>query len=106
MAAYSKLPAHAMIERVLLRGAVLSAPRGSLGAVNGDQIRMGILNMMRTHGIKEGHRPGIECLFLESWHQKLHTCTAPDDIIICEAYVKFLETQDMGAFHHILHEGG
>ena len=29
--------------------------------------------------------------FLEQWHQKLHTNTTPDDVIICEAYLAFLE---------------
>ena len=27
------------------------------GGGNGDDIRMGILNIMRANGIKEGHRP-------------------------------------------------
>lgn len=27
---------------------------------------------------------GIECKFIEQWHQKLHTNSAPDDIAICE----------------------
>ena len=46
--------------------------RLSLGAVprgggNGDAIRLEILDIMRRHGIKEGHRPGIEDRFLEDW---------------------------------------
>jgi len=76
--------------RALLRLAVRACPRGN--ASGGDAIRHGILNIMRTHGIKEGHRPGIECKFIEQWHQKLHTNSAPDDIAICEGYLAFLSS--------------
>lgn len=31
------------------------------------------------------------CLSPQDWHQKLHNNTTPDDVIICEAYIKFLE---------------
>lgn len=41
------------------------------GGGNGDDIRHGILNLMREYGIREGHRPGIDDKFLETWHQKL-----------------------------------
>ena len=36
------------------RMALSGLPRGG---GNGDDIRMGILNIMRANGIKEGHRP-------------------------------------------------
>ena len=62
------------------------------GGGDGDAIRMGILNIMREHGIKEGHRPGIEDRFIAQWHQKLHSNTTVDDIAICEAYLHFLHT--------------
>jgi len=75
-------------QRVLLRLCAPAVPRGNSGG--GDAIRHGILNIMRTHGIKEGHRPGIDCQFIGQWHQKLHTNSAPDDIIICEGYLRFL----------------
>jgi hypothetical protein len=54
------------------------------------QIRLEILNILRRNGIKEGHRPGIECQFLKSWHQKLHSNTTVEDIYICQAYIVFL----------------
>lgn len=76
--------------RVLLRLCVPAVPRGN--SSGGDAVRHGILNIMRTHGIKEGHRPGIECKFIEQWHQKLHTNSAPDDIVICEGYLAFLSS--------------
>ena len=62
------------------------------GGGDGDAIRMGILNIMREHGIKEGHRPGIEDRFIAQWHQKLHSNTTVDDVAICEAYLHFLHT--------------
>jgi alpha-glucan, water dikinase len=68
------------------------------GGGNGDDIRLGILNIMREHGIKEGHRPGIEDPFIAQWHQKLHSNTTPDDIKICEAYLHFLHTGNWDDF--------
>ena len=61
--------------------------------------RRTILNLLRDNGIKEGHRPGIECPFLGQWHQKLHSNTTRDDIAIGEAYLHFLRgSGDMGEF--------
>jgi alpha-glucan, water dikinase len=57
---------------------------------------------MRDHGIREGHRPGLDEPFLEQWHQKLHTSTTPEDVTICEAYLDALRSGggDMaGAFY-------
>jgi len=61
---------------------------------------------MRRHGIKEGHRPGIEDKFIEEWHQKLHTNCAPDDIIIAEAYISFLESGNPDNYWQYLHSHG
>ena len=41
---------------------------------------------------------GIEDQFLEQWHQKLHTNPTPEDVTICEAYLAFLASGDMGEF--------
>ncbi|CAE8638468.1 unnamed protein product, partial [Polarella glacialis] len=90
--------------RALLRLAVPAVARGSAGG--GDAIRHGILNMMRTHGIREGHRPGIECQFIGQWHQKLHTNSAPDDIIICEGYLAFLASGNVDDMWKTLWEKG
>ena len=81
--------------RTYARLCLAAVPRGG---GNGDAIRLEILDIMRRHGIKEGHRPGIEDRFLEDWHQKLHTNCAPDDIIIAEAYIKFLECNSPDAY--------
>jgi len=90
------------VARALLRLAVQACPRGN--ASGGDAIRHGILNMMRTHGIKEGHRPGIECKFFEQWHQKLHTNSAPDDIAICEGYLAFLSSGNPDDLFRVVYE--
>uniref|UniRef100_A0A0G4HAY6 Uncharacterized protein n=1 Tax=Chromera velia CCMP2878 TaxID=1169474 RepID=A0A0G4HAY6_9ALVE len=79
----------------LLRLAMEYLPRGG---GNGDDIRLGILKILRENGIREGHRPGIEDHFLEQWHQKLHSNTTSDDIVICEAYLHFLHTGNWDDF--------
>ena len=60
--------------RLYARLALAGLPRGG---GNGDDIRHGILNVMRENGIREGHRPGLDEPFLEQWHQKLHQNTTP-----------------------------
>lgn len=75
---------HTGISPMSKRLARMIMPFLSRGGGNPEAIRMEILNTMRKHGIKEGHRPGIECHFLEEWHQKLHQHTTPDDILICK----------------------
>eukprot|EP00287_Rhodomonas_sp_CCMP768_P016546 CAMPEP_0196758624 /NCGR_PEP_ID=MMETSP1091-20130531/104282_1 /TAXON_ID=302021 /ORGANISM="Rhodomonas sp., Strain CCMP768" /LENGTH=1086 /DNA_ID=CAMNT_0042107455 /DNA_START=30 /DNA_END=3290 /DNA_ORIENTATION=- len=87
--AFAALYARYPEARVWARMCITIVPRGG---GNGDAIRLEILDIMRRHGIKEGHRPGIEDKFIEEWHQKLHTNCAPDDIIIAEAYINFLGT--------------
>jgi len=99
-AAHSK--ATDAIVRTLLRLCVRAVPRGNSGG--GDAIRHGILNIMRTHGIKEGHRPGIECKFIEQWHQKLHTNSAPDDIAICSGYLAFLSSGNPDDMWRVIYE--
>ena len=59
--------------RLFARECLAVLPRGG---GNGDDIRHGILNLMRENGIREGHRPGISDKFLESWHQKLYVTSA------------------------------
>jgi hypothetical protein len=83
------------MSRQLYRAALGTLPRGG---GNGDDIRLGILQLMRDNGIKEGHRPGIEDPFIAQWHQKLHSNTTVDDIYICEAYLHFLHTGNWDDF--------
>jgi alpha-glucan,water dikinase len=68
----------------------------------GQRVRDEILNIMHRHRIKEVHGH-----FLEEWHQKLHNNTTPDDTVICEAYLAFLEHQgDLERFYDTLAKGG
>ena len=66
-------------------------PFCSRGGGRVEDIRPEILHIMRRHNIREGNRPGMEDLFLEQWHQKLHQNTSPDDIAIADAYIAFLQ---------------
>ncbi len=44
---------------------------------------------------------------LQDWHQKLHNNTTPDDIVICEAFIAFLEGNgDNGAYWRHLTDNG
>lgn len=50
------------------------------------------------------HMQGIECQFVEEWHQKLHTNTTPEDISICEAYIGCLQSGNPDDFWRLLWE--
>ncbi|MGA1792050.1 MAG: phosphohistidine-like domain-containing protein [bacterium] len=89
------------LDRVLIRNIMNFSPRGG---GNGDELRLFILDTMRRHGIREGHRPGIDDPFIEEWHQKLHSCCTPEDIGICEAYILFQETNSHDLFYKTLWE--
>ncbi len=68
----------------------------------GQRVRDEVLNIMHRHHIKEvsGH-------FMEEWHQKLHNNTTPDDVIICEAYLRFLGSNgDPRLFYETLEAAG
>ena len=46
-------------------------------------------------------------LLVQDWHQKLHNNTTPDDIVICEAFIIFLENNgDNGAYWRHLTDNG
>jgi alpha-glucan,water dikinase len=89
--------------RMWMRLMAATVPRGG---GNGDAVRLEILDIMRRNGFKEGHRPGIEDHFIEQWHQKLHTNCAPDDLIIADAYIRFLETGNQDDYWSHLHGNG
>ena len=71
------------------------------GRENGQRIRDEILNIFHKFHISEK----IDS-FYEQWHQKLHNNTTPDDIIICQALVNFLRTNNMQEFWNTLNYGG
>ncbi len=72
------------------------------GGSRGQQVRDEILNIMHRHKVKKaGER------FMEEWHQKLHNNTTPDDVVICDAYLAFLESDgDLERFYGVLAQGG
>jgi alpha-glucan,water dikinase len=85
-------------EREWIRLIMTTLGRGS----NGQEVRDEILRIMHRHHIKEvsGH-------FLEEWHQKLHNNTTPDDVVICEAYIRFLKSNgDLDDFYRTLEAAG
>jgi len=96
---YGRYPAARMWVRLM----AATVPRGG---GNGDAVRLEILDIMRRNGFKEGHRPGIEDHFIEQWHQKLHTNCAPDDLIIADAYIRFLESGNPDDYWAHLHGNG
>lgn len=68
----------------------------------GQRVRDEILNIMHRHHIKEAHGT-----FMEEWHQKLHNNTTPDDVVICEAYLAFLQADGaLDVFYRTLEQGG
>ena len=66
-------------------------PFCSRGGGRVEDMRLEILHIMHRHNIREGTRPGIEEPFLEQWRQKLHKNSSPDDVVIADAYIAFLE---------------
>ena len=62
--------------------------------------------VQQIHSPASLHEQGIECHFLEQWHQKLHTNTTPEDITICEAYLAFLHSGHKGDFWQSLWDRG
>jgi alpha-glucan, water dikinase len=84
--------------RPLARLCLTTVGRGG----EGQRIRDEILNIMHRHHIKEvsGH-------FLEEWHQKLHNNTTPDDVVICQAYIEFLNANgNQDRFYQVLRDNG
>ena len=84
--------------RPLTRLCLTTVGRGG----EGQRIRDEILNIMHRHHIKEvsGH-------FLEEWHQKLHNNTTPDDIVICQGFIEFLNSNgNLDRFYQVLRENG
>ena len=71
------------------------------GRENGQRIRDEILNIFHKFHISEK----IDS-FYEQWHQKLHNNTTPDDIVICQALVNFLRTNNIQEFWNTLNYGG
>ena len=84
--------------RDLIRQMLACLGRGG----DGQRVRDEILHIMHRHHIKEGGGT-----WMEQWHQKLHNNTTPDDIVICEAFLAFLEANgDQNQYDATLKAGG
>ena len=71
------------------------------GTGNGQQIRDYILVIMHKFNL-----PRKGKYFYEQWHQKLHNNSTPDDIIICEALLSFLKSNDIKNYWKVLNDNG
>lgn len=89
---------HQPARRDLIRQVLACLGRGG----DGQRIRDEILLIMHRHHIKE-----VGGTWMEQWHQKLHNNTTPDDVVICEAFLAFLQANgDVRAYHDALAAGG
>ncbi|CAL8469831.1 g9373 [Coccomyxa elongata] len=68
--------------RDTLRLALVAVGRGGQGDV-GQRIRDEILTVQSNNGAKGG--------MMEEWHQKLHNNTSPDDVVICQALLAYID---------------
>nr|XP_043623338.1 alpha-glucan water dikinase 1, chloroplastic-like isoform X2 [Erigeron canadensis] len=82
----------------LLRMIMSSIGRGGDGDV-GQRIRDEILVIQRKNNCKGG--------MMEEWHQKLHNNTSPDDVVICQALIDYIESDfDMSVYWNTLNTNG
>ncbi|PON44874.1 Pyruvate, phosphate dikinase [Parasponia andersonii] len=82
----------------LLRMIMSTVGRGGEGDV-GQRIRDEILVIQRNNDCKGG--------MMEEWHQKLHNNTSPDDVIICQALIDYIENDfDINVYWKTLNENG
>ncbi|CAN1187423.1 Alpha-glucan water dikinase, chloroplastic [Linum perenne] len=91
---YTRYPQH----RELLRLIMSTVGRGGEGDV-GQRIRDEILVIQRNNECKGG--------MMEEWHQKLHNNTSPDDVIICQALIDYINNDfDIGVYWKTLNDNG
>ncbi|KAG5520839.1 hypothetical protein RHGRI_033418 [Rhododendron griersonianum] len=84
--------------RELLRMILSSVGRGGEGDV-GQRIRDEILVIQRKNDCKGG--------IMEQWHQKLHNNTSPDDVVICQALMDYLNCDlDISVYWKTLNDNG
>ncbi|KAK3278362.1 alpha-glucan water dikinase [Cymbomonas tetramitiformis] len=69
--------------RTLMRMIMSTVGRGAPGNA-GQRIRDEILDIQSANDCKGG--------FWEEWHQKLHNNTSPDDVVICQACLDYIDS--------------
>ncbi|KAK1279421.1 hypothetical protein QJS04_geneDACA002774 [Acorus gramineus] len=84
--------------REILRMIVSTIGRGGEGDV-GQRIRDEILVIQRNNDCKGG--------MIEEWHQKLHNNTSPDDVVICQALLDYINSDfDISVYWKTLESNG
>ncbi|KAI4328195.1 hypothetical protein L6164_020571 [Bauhinia variegata] len=84
--------------RELVRMILSTVGRGGEGDV-GQRIRDEILVIQRNNDCKGG--------IVEEWHQKLHNNTSPDDVVICQALIDYINSDfDIGVYWKTLNDNG
>ncbi|KAJ8569764.1 hypothetical protein K7X08_006341 [Anisodus acutangulus] len=84
--------------REILRMIMSTVGRGGEGDV-GQRIRDEILVIQSKNECKGG--------MMEQWHQKLHNNTSPDDVVICQALIDYIQSDfNMGVYWKTLNENG
>ncbi|XP_061355011.1 alpha-glucan water dikinase, chloroplastic [Gastrolobium bilobum] len=84
--------------RELVRMIMSTVGRGGEGDV-GQRIRDEILVIQRKNNCKGG--------IMEEWHQKLHNNTSPDDVVICQALIDYINSDfDIGVYWKTLNDNG
>lgn len=91
---YASYPQYREIVRMILS----TVGRGGEGDV-GQRIRDEILVIQRNNDCKGG--------MMEEWHQKLHNNTSPDDVVICQALIDYINSDfDVGVYWKTLNDNG
>ncbi|XP_015957126.1 alpha-glucan water dikinase, chloroplastic [Arachis duranensis] len=91
---YASYPQHRELVRMILS----TVGRGGEGDV-GQRIRDEILVIQRNNDCKGG--------MMEEWHQKLHNNTSPDDVVICQALLDYINNDfDVGVYWKTLNDNG
>ncbi|XP_019421636.1 PREDICTED: alpha-glucan water dikinase 1, chloroplastic-like isoform X3 [Lupinus angustifolius] len=83
--------------RELVRMIMSTVGRGGEGDV-GQRIRDEILVIQRNNDLGG---------MMEEWHQKLHNNTSPDDVVICQALIDYINSDfDIGVYWKTLNDNG
>ncbi|CAK8561980.1 unnamed protein product [Lathyrus sativus] len=91
---YASYPQYREVVRMILS----TVGRGGEGDV-GQRIRDEILVIQRNNDCKGG--------IMEEWHQKLHNNTSPDDVVICQALIDYINSDfDIGVYWKTLNDNG
>ena len=45
-----------------------------------------------THNLRQGEHLRLQGGMMEEWHQKLHNNTSPDDVVICQALIDYIDS--------------